>query len=135
VETPEAELEQAGEAQSVETAETEEESTTEDSSSTEGETVDTAETEEGEASTEEQPDELSREEFTRIADEFGSDIAVQTVKDGGDYSTALKAAHDGLKTENEGLRKEIAELRNGKNGKPAAVKQKAERVGTFHLSK
>lgn len=55
---------------------------------------------------------LSREEFTRIADEFGAEIAVQTVRDGGDYQTALKSAHDALKAEVTELRK-AAQLGNG----------------------
>ena len=53
---------------------------------------------------------LSREEFTKIADEFGAEIAVKTVRDGGDYSTALKAFADGLKGENEKQAARIKEL-------------------------
>ena len=54
---------------------------------------------------EEEPEALSREEFTRIADDFGAVIAVQTVKDGGNYQSALKASHDEQKAELETLRK------------------------------
>jgi hypothetical protein len=75
-----------------------------------------AETPEGEPATEQaqapapEAKPLSREEFTKIADEFGADIAVQTVRDGGDYSTALRLAFDASKAEAVTLRGRVAEL-------------------------
>jgi len=53
---------------------------------------------------------LSREEFVKIVDEFGADIAAQTVRDGGDYFTALRLAYVAGKKENDTLRGRVAEL-------------------------
>jgi len=53
---------------------------------------------------------LSREEFTKIADEFGAEIAVQTVRDGGNYATALRLAYDASKAEVVTLRGCVAAL-------------------------
>jgi len=53
---------------------------------------------------------LSRDEFVRIVDEFGAEIAAQTVRDGGDYSTALRLAYDASKAESKTLRGRVAEL-------------------------
>jgi hypothetical protein len=53
---------------------------------------------------------LSRDEFVKIVDEFGADIAAQTVRDGGDYSSALKLAFDASKAEAVTLRGRVAEL-------------------------
>jgi hypothetical protein len=53
---------------------------------------------------------LSREELTKIADEFGAEVAVQTVRDGGDYSTALRLAYDANKAEMATLRGRVTEL-------------------------
>jgi hypothetical protein len=52
----------------------------------------------------ERNDELSREEFLRIADEFGEAIAVRTVRENGNYLSALKAAFAASKAEAERLR-------------------------------
>lgn len=115
-----------------ETAETEalEESVEEVASETEA-----AESVEEELKAEE-PEQLSRDEFTRIADEFGSDIAVQTVKDGGDYNTALAAYAAGLKADNESLREEIAQLKSSASGRPAKVTgSKRESKSLFKTSK
>jgi hypothetical protein len=60
---------------------------------------------------------LSREEFVKIVDEFGAEIAAQTVRDGGDYSAALRLAFAATKKENETLRGRVAELEaKTKNG-------------------
>lgn len=64
---------------------------------------------------------MSREEFVRIADEFGNDIAVQTVKDGGDYHAALAAYAKQQKDENAKLRARVAELESAGAGTPAKV--------------
>lgn len=63
---------------------------------------------EGEAKPEAPKPELTREEFTRIADEFGADVAVQTVRDGGEYSHALRLSYDALKQEVASLREQVA---------------------------
>lgn len=60
---------------------------------------------------------LSREEFTKILTEFGSDIAVKCMVEGIDHAGALKLSNDALKAE-------VAELKSqkqGKNARPAAV--------------
>lgn len=77
------------------------------------------------ASSEETRAELSRDEFLRIADEFGDAIAVQTVRDGGNYEAALKAAYTKAKTERDEFSAKLAE--SGKNGKPVAVVEAPER--------
>lgn len=60
---------------------------------------------------------LSREEFTKIADEFGAEVAVQTVRDGGDYGTALRMAYDAARKDNDALRARVAQLEaTQKNG-------------------
>lgn len=87
---------------------------------------------EGELTQEAEP--LSREEFTRIADEFGAEIAVQTVRDGGNYQSALKAAHDAQKVEIEKLKKALAV---SGNGTPVAVVEvpKKEKGKLFNTGK
>lgn len=67
------------------------------------------------------PSELSRAEFTRIADEFGAEVAVQTVRDGGDYATALSIAYAAAKQHNSELEARCAELSANGSGKPAPV--------------
>jgi hypothetical protein len=53
---------------------------------------------------------LSREEFVKIADEFGAEIAALTVRDGGDYPYAMKLAYMASEKENKTLRGRVAEL-------------------------
>ena len=53
---------------------------------------------------------LSREEFVKIVDEFGAEIAAQTVRNGGDYASALRLAYDASKAEGVTLRGRVAEL-------------------------
>lgn len=65
--------------------------------------------------------ELSRDEFLRIVDEFGAEIAVQIVKDGGDYSAALKLAYSKEKVRREAAEARAAELAATKAGTPAPV--------------
>jgi hypothetical protein len=53
---------------------------------------------------------LSREEFVKIMDEFGAEIAALTVRDGGDYPYAMKLAYLVSEKENKTLRGRVAEL-------------------------
>ena len=60
---------------------------------------------------------LSRDEFTKIATDFGNEIAVKCMVEGLDYAGALKLSHDALKAK-------VAELecvKLSKNATPAAV--------------
>lgn len=73
---------------------------------------------------EDAPAELSRDEFCRIVDEFGAEIAAQTVKNGGDYNTALKAFADAQTQELTKARERIAELEAAQSsGRPAKVNE------------
>ena len=56
---------------------------------------------------------LSRDEFLKIADKFGDTIAVQTVRNGGDYAAAMELAYSAKCKETEMLRAAVAQ------GKPA----------------
>ena len=78
---------------------------------------------------------FDRAEFTRIADEFGGDIAVQTVRDGGSYETAQGLFLAQLKADNEALRKQNDELSAAKCGTPAKVTEKKEVKGLFKTGK
>ena len=51
---------------------------------------------------------LSRDEFSKIADEFGDEIASKIMREGGDYQTALKMAFDAVKIERDALKKEAS---------------------------
>ena len=80
---------------------------------------------------------LSREEFTKIADEFGAAIAVQTVRDGGDYSTALRLAFDASKAEAVTLRGRVAELeaKTKSGGQAVPVTVAKEKPKLFNTGK
>jgi hypothetical protein len=98
------------------------------------EAVEAAQTE-GEAQEPAPAKELTREEFTKIADEFGAEIAVQTVRDGGDYSTALRLHADALKSENNALRAELAAAKESSTGQPAKVVEAKKPVRLFNTGK
>jgi DNA-binding TFAR19-related protein (PDSD5 family) len=80
------------------------------------ETVEAQETpaEEAKAVEETVPQVLSREEFTRIADRFGNDIAAQIVRDGGDYHKAMELHVESLEATNKELRERVSELSQAK---------------------
>lgn len=61
---------------------------------------------------------LSREEFTKIAAEFGNEIAVKCMVEGIDYNGALKLSHDALKAKVV----EFEGMKLAKNATPAIVK-------------
>ncbi|MCP4493411.1 MAG: hypothetical protein GY820_39805 [Gammaproteobacteria bacterium] len=65
--------------------------------------------------------ELSREEFTRVFDAFGSDIAAQVMTDGGSFESALQLAYEGTMSENAELRERIAQLEKPGTGKAVPV--------------
>jgi hypothetical protein len=88
---------------------------------------------EGECGTDEKG--LSRDEVTKIADEFGADIAVQTVRDGGDYGSALRLAYDSAKSEIKALRERVAELIAKTTGQPVPVAVAKEKGGLFKTGK
>jgi hypothetical protein len=102
-----------------------------------------AETTEGEQVTEQaqapapEAKPLSREEFVKIVDEFGAEIAAQTVRDGGDYSTALRLAYDASKAANETLRGRVAELeaKHKSGGTPVPVTAAREVAPLFRVKK
>jgi len=113
---PVVELEQA---EVVETVEAE---TVEEEVEVETESVETEEEAEVEADVVEEKDaEFSAVEFAKIVDEFGAEVAAETVKAGADYSFALKLHADSLKAENETLTARVTELEAGSTGTPANV--------------
>jgi len=57
-----------------------------------------------------EPQELSRAEFTRIADRFGNDIAAQIVREGGDYNKAMELHLESLEKANKELQAQVTEL-------------------------
>ena len=74
-----------------------------------------------EADEEVEPDALSREEFTEIADAFGAEIAATVMRDGGDFGTAQGIYAEQMRAENERLRERVAELEAGNVGSAAKV--------------
>jgi len=75
------------------------------------------------AQTQEPETKLSRADFIRIVDEFGAEVAAATVRDNGDYHAALAKFAGTLKTENEMLRRRVAELeaQRGQSAQPVTV--------------
>jgi hypothetical protein len=71
--------------------------------------------------TEEPKAELSRAEFLAMVDEFGADIATETVRQGGDYVSALKLALNKAKDENKQLHEQVQTLSQRKGGTAAPV--------------
>jgi hypothetical protein len=88
---------------------------------------------EGTPKVEEPKPELSRDEFTKIADEFGAEVAVDTVRKGGNYTTALRLAYDRLQTEVKQLREQIAT--KGATGTPVPVTAAKEPKKLFNTGK
>ena len=80
--------------------------------------------------------EFSAVEFAKIVDEFGAEIAAETVKASGDHSFALKLHAEALKAENEVLAARVVELEAGSIGTPAAVGGVAKKaIKLFNSSK
>ena len=100
------------------------------------ESVETELTEEPSEELEAERETLTREEFAQIADEFGNDVAVSVMRDGGDYEDALRLHADAMKAENERLRTRIAELENSEDdGAPAQVSAKKTKAKLFNTGK
>jgi len=78
---------------------------------------------------------LARDEFTRIADEFGADIAVQTARDGGTYEDARELHYKALDEENATLRARVAELEGAEGATPAAVTEEKKAKSVFRGSR
>ena len=79
---------------------------------------------------------LSREEFTNIADKFGDAVASKVMRDGGDFSTAMAMAFAATKVENEKLRTKVAELTGQPtNGTPVAMTSATDKVQLFKTGK
>jgi len=97
----------------------------------EAETVETEElTEEPPSVVEDEPvAELRREDFLRIDSEFGSELAAQTVRDGGTYATALVASHNALKAQNAELSAKVQELSKPTGGTASKVVSEAKKSG------
>ena len=96
--------------------------------------VETAEVEEL-TEKENAPTELSREEYLRIANEFGADVALETVKTGGDYNSAILSAYNAEKSGNVELRTQIEKLSADSNGTPAPVVVEKETKSLFKTGK
>ena len=64
---------------------------------------------------------MSRKEFCQIVDEFGADIAAQTVKDGGNYASALKLAYSKAQEQIKSLEKQCSEMKATRSGTPVPV--------------
>jgi hypothetical protein len=78
-----------------------------------------------------EPAELSRDEFLRIVDRFGAEVAAATVKDGGDYASAMQLHLEALEAENAALRAQVAESSAGKAGQPVPVRQDTSKPPLF----
>lgn len=81
--------------------------------------------------------ELSRADFLQIVDEFGADIAAQTVKDGGDYAAALKLAYGKRGERIALLEKQCSEMKAARAGSPVPVEDvtKLEKASLFKTGK
>lgn len=86
---------------------------------------------------EEEPAELSRAEFVQIVDEFGAEIAAQTVKDGGNYASALKLAYSQAREQIDALEKQCSEMKATRAGTPVPVEDatKHENKSLFKTGK
>lgn len=76
---------------------------------------------EPEPTEDEEPAELSREEFSRIKTAFGADIAASTFEAGGTYESALQLAYDAQAARITELEAQVGEMSATSNGKPAKV--------------
>lgn len=68
--------------------------------------------------------ELSREEFCKIVDRFGAEIAAQVVKDGGDYEDAVELAYECATAELAEVKEKLA----ASGGTPVKVVEATEKT-------
>lgn len=87
----------------------------------EADAVEADEKSEVEEKVEEIKPEMSRDEFLKIVEEFGNDIAIQIVRDGGDYQKAIKLAYDATMKKNMELSEKLKEMEMSKTGTPIKV--------------
>ena len=89
------------------------------------------------ADSEEVVESLSREEFVKIKEEFGADIASKVMCEGGDYSVAVKFAYDAMKDERDALAEKVSEKASALFGTsvPAVDVPKKEKTGLFSTGK
>ncbi len=88
---------------------------------------------EPEAQTEPEPQVLSRDEFTRIADRFGNDIAAQIVREGGDYQKAMELHLESLEQANKELQAQVSELASHKSGGAVPVREHKAKKPLFNV--
>lgn len=86
---------------------------------------------------EQKPAELSREEFTRIADRFGNDIAVRCMREGGTFETALAWHVEAIEKENAELKKQVSSFTTAPSAGKAVpmVGAKAQPAKLFNTGK
>ena len=77
---------------------------------------------------------LSRDEFLRIADKFGDAVAVQTVRQGGDYASAMELAYAAKCKEAETLRAVAAQGKVG-GGQPTPLIEAKAPARLFNTGK
>ncbi len=74
---------------------------------------------------EQKPVELSREEFSRIADRFGNEIAVRAMRECANFETALTWHVEAIEAKNAELQKQVSELSNSQTSTGKAVRMTA----------
>jgi len=70
----------------------------------------------------ETPKPMSVEEFKRVKDEFGAEIAAETFAAGGTYESALKMAYDKTKADLDAAKARLGSVTTAGGGEPVAAK-------------
>jgi hypothetical protein len=129
-ETPKAEIEEKMESEAAESVpeveETEEKPEADEKP--ESEEIE-PEVEESEEEPEPESEGLSREEFVAVADEFGNEVAVQIMRDGGTVEDAARIAYKAVQEELEALKK--SGLKAG--GSPAKTTETKEKKSIIRI--
>ena len=87
------------------------------------------EVEESEADEKPESEGLSREEFVAVADEFGNDVAVQIMRDGGTVEDAARIAYKAAQEEIEMLKKSGLKV----GGSPAKTTEAKEKKSIIRI--
>ena len=87
------------------------------------------EVEESEEEPEPESEGLSRDEFVAVADEFGSDVAVQIMRDGGTVEDAARIAYKAAQEEIELLKKSALKV----GGSPAKTTETKEKKSIIRI--